>query len=512
MKKEVTMSIQSNEYNKIFDTNDQEKSRSKKLKKLISMGENPHFSSFKENVLLEELINKYQNLTKEEIKATNDEKDYAFFGRIMMKRDQGKSIFITIRRVSINFQIYLNARNFSAKQWEIINLLDIGDIIGVTGNIMKTNTGELTLRGKEIKVLSKALKPLPEKFHGLQNIEDRQRKRYLDLIMNNDSKKIFIIRSKIINQIRKFLDSKGYIEFETPILQEQVTGAAAKPFVTHHNALKRDFNLRIATELPLKKLIVGGFEKVYEIGRIFRNEGISIKHNPEFTSLELYEALGDIYSMMDITEDIIENVTKEINKSTEINYEGKKIYLSKPFRRIEMINLIKEVTGVDFNNIKSFEEAKDFAKSHNVELQKFHNSIGYIINEFFEQKCESALVQPTFVTGYPVEVSPLARRRKENPSLTDRFELFIVGREYANAFSELNDAKDQYDRFLKQELEAKAGNEEATEMDHSFIDALSYGMPPTGGMGLGIDRLVMLLTNSSSIRDVILFPHQKEKK
>ncbi|BDV02130.1 MAG: lysine--tRNA ligase [Candidatus Hepatoplasma vulgare] len=504
------MLTQSNEFN--TGMNDQEKNRLEKLNSLIRMGENPNFSSFKENTNIKNLNLLYSEKNREDLEKIASNLNYSIFGRVMIIRNQGKSLFIIIKRFTDNLQLYLNEKNFSIENWKILSYLDIGDQIGVTGNIMKTHTGELTLKVKKLKILTKSLKPLPEKFHGLQNIEERYRKRYLDLIMNDNVKEIFIKRSKIINEIRFLLNNKGYVEFETPILQEQVTGAAAKPFTTHHNVLKRDFNLRIATEIPLKKIIVGGFDKAYEIGRIFRNEGISIKHNPEFTSLELYEALGDINSMINITEEIIETVSLKVNGKTDITYQNEKISLKKPFKKIEMIDLIKEITSVDFRKIKTFPEAKKIAKEYAVELKPFHDKMGYVINEFFEQKCESLLKNPTFVTGYPVEVSPLARRREEDLNLTDRFELFILGREYANAFSELTDVRDQYDRFLEQEKEAKKGNDEATEMDHSFIDALSYGLPPTGGMGLGIDRLVMLLTDSSSIRDVILFPHQREKK
>lgn len=504
------MLTQLNEFNS--GMNDQEKIRLEKLDSLIRMGINPNFSSFKENTTISNLNILYAKKNREDLEKIASDLNYSIFGRVMIIRNQGKSLFLIIKRITDTLQLYLNEKNLSSENWKIISYLDIGDQIGVTGKIMKTHTGELTLKVSILKILTKSLKPLPEKFHGLQNIEERYRKRYLDLIMNDNVKNIFIKRSKIINEIRSLLNDKGYIEFETPILQEQVTGAAAKPFVTHHNVLKRNFNLRIATEIPLKKIIVGGFEKAYEIGRIFRNEGISIKHNPEFTSLELYEALGDINSMMNITEEIIETVSLKVNKTTNIIYQDEKISLKRPFKRIEMIDLIKEVTSVDFRKIKTLQEARKIAKEYAVELKSFHDKIGYIINEFFEQKCEQTLKNPTFVTGYPVEVSPLARRRETNLNFTDRFELFILGREYANAFSELTDARDQYERFLEQEKEAKKGNDEATEMDHSFIDALSYGLPPTGGMGLGIDRLVMLLTNSSSIRDVIMFPHQREKK
>jgi len=393
----------------------------------------------------------------------------------------------------------------------VTQLLDIGDIVAVKGNVMKTNTGQLTIRAKEFDIITKALKPLPNKFHGLTNIEDKYRKRYVDLIVNEDSRKVFENRSKIISSIRTLLIEKGYLEVETPILQATLGGAAAAPFETHHNALDMPFKLRIATELSLKRVVVGGINKVFEIGRLFRNEGIDTKHNPEFTSIEIYEAYGDLETMKEITQELISKVCVVINGTTEIEYQGKKISLASPFKSIEMIDLIKEVTGIDFNEVKTFEEAVKLAHDNNVPLKKHYNSIGYIINEFFEEKCENTIVQPTFVTGYPVEVSPLAKRRKNNKMFTDRFELFVDGREYANAFSELNDADDQKERFEEQLREARQGNDEANEMDEDYIEALSYGLPPTGGVGIGIDRLVMLLTDSASIRDVILFPHQRNK-
>jgi len=389
--------------------------------------------------------------------------------------------------------------------------VDLGDIVGIEGTIMKTNTGELTVRANSATIITKSLRPLPEKFHGLNDIEERYRRRYVDLIVNEESKEVFEKRSLIVSEIRNYLNEKGFMEAETPVLQSVSGGASAKPFETYHNTLDMDLTLRIATELHLKRLIVGGFPKVYELGRIFRNEGISNRHNPEFTSIELYEAFGDMQSMLELTEDLINHVAVKVNGTEEIVYGDTNVSLKKPFKRIEMVDLINEVTGINFNEITSFEEAVKIAKDNGVKLEKHHNSIGYIINEFFEQKAEETLIQPTFVTGYPIEVSPLAKKRKGSDAITDRFELFIGAREYANAFSELNDADDQYERFLNQLREKESGNDEATDMDIDFVEALETGMPPTGGMGLGIDRLVMLLTNSPSIRDVILFPHQRNK-
>lgn len=489
---------------------EQEIIRREKLEKLKAMGRDPYFSTFNEETTINGLKEKYDSKTKEELNDNHTD-DYSLAGRTMMVRDQGKAMFIAIKANGESFQFYVRQDSVSEEDWSVAQLLDMGDIVSATGRIMKTNTGELTLRATSFNILTKALRPLPEKFHGLTDVEEKNRRRYVDLIMNDDSRKTFLDRTKIVSSIRTLLDSRSFVEVETPVLQATLGGAAAAPFTTHHNALDMEFKLRIATELPLKRLVIGGVDKVYEIGRLFRNEGISIKHNPEFTSIEIYEAYADANKMMEITEDIVSNASMVVNGTTEIEYQGKKISVSKPFKSIEMIDLINEVTGVDFNTITDIEEAKKLAKEHSVEIKKHYNTIGYIINEFFEEKCEDKILQPTFVTGYPVEVSPLSKRRKGAEHLTDRFELFIDGREYANGYSELNDADDQYGRFLEQLRESKQGNDEATEMDIDFIEALEYGLPPTGGLGIGIDRLVMLLTDSASIRDVILFPHQRNK-
>ncbi|BDV02724.1 lysine--tRNA ligase [Candidatus Hepatoplasma crinochetorum] len=489
---------------------EQEIIRRDKQKKLIELGIYPPRKLYRQNFNLNDLKNKYQSLEKEKISELNI-KNLKLTGRIIMIRDQGKAIFILINQQSGKMQAYLRKDKLSEIDFEAAKLIDIGDIVFVDGDLFKTNTNELTIRANKFVILTKGLKPLPEKYHGLKNVEDRYRKRYLDLIANDEVKDIFIVRSKIISEIRKVLNQKNYLEVETPILQSLVTGAAAKPFKTFHNSLKQEFNLRIATELPLKRLLVGGYNKVYEIGRVFRNEGISIKHNPEFTSLELYEAYSNLERMIDITEDIIFALNNKLNQGKDLIYQKYKLSFKKPFRRIEMIDLIKEVTKVDFKKVIDFKDAKKFAKIHNVELKSHHNSIGHIINEFFEQKCEKSLIQPTFVLNYPVEVSPLAKRIENNPNFTYRFELFIHAREYANAFSELNDPDDQYQRFLEQIEQKNAGNDEANEMDLDYVEALEYGMPPAGGMGLGIDRIIMLFTNQKSIRDVILFPHQKNK-
>ncbi len=489
---------------------EQEKIRREKLQQLKDLGRDPYFESFEQKNTVSELVELHSNSTKEEL-SENHTPEYSIAGRAMMVRDQGKAMFIAIQADGEHFQFYVRQDSVSEEDWKVAQLLDMGDIVCATGILMKTNTGELTLRASSFRILTKSLKVWPEKFHGLTDIEERTRRRYVDLVVNPDSRETFVKRTKIVSSIRNLLDERGYYEVETPVLTPTLGGAAAEPFKTHHNTLDMEFKLRIATELPLKRLIVGGFDKVYEIGRLFRNEGVSIKHNPEFTSIELYEAYGDMYSMMRIAEDIIYNASMVVNGTTEIEYQGKQISLAKPFKQIEMTEIVKEVTGVDFDSINDFEEAKAKAKEHGIEIESHWNSIGYIVNAFFEEKCEETIIQPTFVTGHPVEVSPLAKRRKDEEHKTDRFELFIDGREYANAFSELNDADDQYGRFQEQLREAASGNEEANEMDIDYIESLEFGLPPTGGLGIGIDRLVMLLTDTRSIREVILFPHQRNR-
>ncbi len=488
---------------------EQEIIRREKLKKLIKINRSPFDVVFKPSIEINDLKSKYESSTKEELKE-NKTQSYSIAGRVMMIRDQGKAIFLAVKNGDQTFQFYVREDEVSPEDWQVAGLLDIGDIVGSLGRIMKTKTGEITLRSSTFTIITKALRPLPEKFHGLSDIEERQRRRYVDLIMNPESYNTFITRFKIIEEMRKFLSMKGYLEVETPILHPILGGAAAEPFVTHHNILDMDLYMRVAPELYLKRLIVGGMNKVFEIGKLFRNEGVSVKHNPEFTSIELYEAYGDMESMMDITEDIIEDVSNKVNGTTDIEYQGTKISLAKPFKRIEMIDAVKEVTGIDFNQVKDFDEANKLAKENHIELKKYEDSIGHVINKFFEEKVEETLIQPTFITGYPVEVSSLAKRRK-GTDLTDRFELFIDRREYVNAFSELNDSDDQHNRFENQLKEKEKGNSGANEMDIDYIEALDFGMPPTGGLGIGVDRLVMLLTDSASIRDVLLFPHQRKK-
>ena len=386
--------------------------------------------------------------------------------------------------------------------------VDIGDIVGVRGTVMKTRTGELTIRVDQYTHLVKALKPLPEKFHGLTDIEERYRRRYVDLIMNDDSRRVALLRPKIIRGIQSFLDSQGYIEAETSVLQPILGGANARPFVTHHNALNKDFYLRIATELSLKRLLVGGLEKVYEIGRLFRNEGMDTAHNPEFTTIEAYLAYGNLDDMIKLTEDLFRYLATNIIGTTKIHWLGEDIDLAPEFKKATMVDLVKEKTGIDFLQVKSDEEALALAKEHGIEVQK-HFTYGHVINAFFEKYVEDSLVQPTFVMGHPIEISPLARKNPKDPRFTERFEIYIARKEMANAFTELNDPIDQLERFENQLKEKKLGNDEACEIDYDFVDALEYGMPPAGGIGIGIDRLVMFLTSSDSIRDVILFPTMK---
>lgn len=429
-------------------------------------------------------------------------------GRLMSKRGMGKVLFCDLADRDGKIQLFIKRDMLGEEAYAMVKKYDIGDIVGAEGEVFKTKTGEVSVKVKDIVLLSKSLLPLPEKFHGLTDQDLRYRQRYVDLIINPDVKKTFITRSKILTAIRGYLDSRGYLEVETPILNTIAGGAAARPFITHHNTLDMDMYLRIATELHLKRLIVGGMEKVYEMGRQFRNEGMDIKHNPEFTSIEIYEAYADYNDMMDLTENLIRHAAQEACGTTLINYQGVEIDLSK-FSRMTMIESVKQYAGVDFNEIKTDEEAKAIAKEKGLEVEAAKSSRGDIIALFFDEFVEDKLVQPTFITEYPVEISPLAKRKPSDPSLTERFEVFITGREFGNAFSELNDPIDQRKRFEHQAALRAAGDDEANMVDEDFLTALEYGMPPTGGVGIGIDRLVMLLTDSYSIRDVLLFPTMK---
>ena len=417
--------------------------------------------------------------------------------------------FMHIQDVDGRIQIYVRRDDVGEDAYELFKKSDIGDIVGIEGTLMRTNTGELSVHAKVYTHLTKALRPLPEKFHGLQDKEERFRRRYVDLIMNEESKRIALTRPKIIRAIQRYLDGQGLVEVETPVLQPILGGAAARPFITHHNTLNMPFYLRIATELPLKRLIVGGLEGVYEIGRLFRNEGMDATHNPEFTTVEAYVAYSDLHGMMDLIEGLLEYVAMEVCGTTEIEYQGKQISLKAPYRRLHMVDAIKEACGVDFWKEMSYEEACAIAKEHGIEVEKKHNSVGHIINLFFEKYVEETLIQPTYLYGHPVSISPLAKKNADDPRFADRYELFINGKEYANAFSELNDPIDQRERFENQLKLRDLGDDEANEMDVDYVEALEYGLPPTGGVGMGIDRLVMLLTNQDTIREVLLFPHMK---
>lgn len=485
------------------EMNDQLIVRREKMSALREAGIDPFGARFDRSHNSKELHQAYEQLTKEEISEKNIVATVA--GRIMTKRGKGKVGFAHLQDREGQIQIYVRKDTVGEEAYEIFKQADLGDFIGVTGELMKTNTGELSIKPTELTFLSKALRPLPDKYHGLTNVEQRYRQRYLDLISNKDSFDTFILRSRIIKEIRNYLNEHGYLEVETPTLHNMAGGAAARPFVTHHNALDMELYLRIALELHLKRLIVGGMEKVYEIGRVFRNEGIDTTHNPEFTMLEVYTAYADYRDVMDLTEGIITSVAQNVLGKLDIQYGDKEINLNGPWKRIHMVDAIKEQTGVDFWREMTDEEARAIAKEHNIHVED-HMDYGHVINEFFEEFVEETLIQPTFVYGHPVSISPLAKKNTEDPRFTDRFEVFIVGKEYGNAFTELNDPIDQRERFEAQARERELGNDEAHGIDEDFIEALEYGMPPTGGLGIGIDRLVMLLTNSTSIRDVLLFP------
>ena len=458
-------------------------------------------------------ITKYdREHTSKQIKDNYDEfeqKDVSVAGRIIAKRIMGKASFCTIQDATGRIQSYVSINDLGEESYKLFKTYDIGDIIGITGFVFKTRTEEISVHAKEVTLLTKSLRPLPEKFHGLKDPDLRYRQRYTDLIVNPEVKNTFILRSKIMKEIRNFMDEKGYMEVETPMLTTVATGDAARPFITHHNTLNLEMYLRIAPEKNLKRLIVGGIDRVFEIGKNFRNEGMDIKHNPEFTNMEFYSAYEDYHDMMNMAEELISTVAKNVLGTTKIKYGDLDIDLTPGWKRITMIDSIKEACGVDFNTIKTDEEAQAIAKEKGVEYEEIKNTRGHIINEFFETFVEETLIQPTFIMDYPVEISPLTKRKKDQPELVERFELFIGGREYGNAYSELNDPIDQYQRFLKQVEAKEKGDEEAGGMDEDFVTALEIGLPPTGGMGIGLDRLVMLLTNSASIRDVIFFPTMK---
>lgn len=440
-----------------------------------------------------------------------EKKDVSIAGRIMSKRIMGKASFAHIQDSEGKIQIFVSRDDLGDEHYKEFKRYDIGDIVGIKGFVFKTKTGEVSIHAKEVILLTKALRPFPEKFNGLKDVDLRYRQRELDLIVNPEVKKVFMKRIEILKEIKNILDKKGYIEVETPILHPILGGAAARPFITHHNTLDMELYLRIANELYLKRLIVGGFDKVYEMGKMFRNEGMDIKHNPEFTNIELYAAYEDYHDMMDITEEIITGVAKKVLGTEVINYQGTEISLKRPWKRMTMIDAVKGQTGIDFNEVKDFEEAKELAKKFNIEVPELVETKGEILNLFFEETVEDTLIEPTFILDYPIEVSPLTKRSEKNPELTERFELFINGIEYGNAYSELNDPIDQYERFLKQVEAREKGDDEANMMDEDFVKALEYGLPPTGGLGIGVDRLIMLLTDSASIRDVLFFPTMKPR-
>ncbi|WP_377520613.1 lysine--tRNA ligase [Priestia megaterium] len=490
------------------ELNDQFLVRREKMSNLRDQGIDPFGQRFERTHTSQQLISEYDELTKEQLEE--NEVPVSLAGRIMTKRGKGKAGFAHVQDLTGQIQLYVRKDAIGEEQYEIFSSVDIGDLVGVEGVLFKTKVGELSIKVKDFTLLTKALRPLPDKYHGLKDIEQRYRQRYLDLITNPESKQTFISRSRIIQSMRRYLDNHGYLEVETPMMHSIAGGAAACPFVTHHNALDMELYMRIAIELHLKRLIVGGLEKVYEIGRVFRNEGVSTRHNPEFTMIELYEAYADYKDIMALTENLIAHIAQEVLGTTKIQYGDQEVDLTPEWTRLHMVDAIKQYTGVDFWGETSVEEARALAKEHGVEITE-HMQYGHIVNEFFEQKVEEQLIQPTFIYGHPVEISPLAKKNAEDRRFTDRFELFIVAREHANAFTELNDPIDQRERFEAQLKEKEQGNDEAHEMDDDFIEALEYGMPPTGGLGIGIDRLVMLLTNAPSIRDVLLFPHMRQR-
>lgn len=487
--------------------NDQQEARIAKMNALREQGIDPYGHAFKRTHCSGQLRELYGGKTPEELDAVNAEVTIA--GRIMSKRRMGKLGFMHILDRDGRIQVVVNKRITGDEQYEIFKQSDLGDIIGIEGKVIKTQTGELSVECHTYTHLSKALRPLPEKYHGLTDKEERYRRRYLDLIMNDSSREVAVLRPRIIRAIQHYMDAQGYIEVETPILQPVLTGASARPFVTHHNALNRDFYLRIATELPLKRLIVGGLEGVYEIGRIFRNEGMDLKHNPEFTTMEAYVAYSDLEGMMKMNEELFESVAEEVFHKTDFKFLGNDISLKAPYKRWNMVDAVKEVTGVDFWQPMSVEDALKLAEEHHVKVAPHQHTVGHIISLFFDEFCEEKIVEPTFVYGHPIEISPLAKKNPDDPRFTQRFELEICGVEFDNAFTELNDPLDQRQRFEEQLKLKNLGDDEASEMDEDYVEALEYGLPPTGGIGIGIDRLVMLLCGVDSIRDVLLFPTMK---
>lgn len=486
---------------------EQELVRREKSERLRELGLDPFGQRYDRDSFAADIKEKYASVDHDKFEEMTDTAKVA--GRIMFIRKMGKASFFTIKDKSGSIQIYISINDIGEEAYNLFKSADIGDIVGVYGKIMKTKTGEVTIKCMEYTHLVKALKPLPEKYHGLTDIEERYRRRYVDLIMNDDSRKVAFMRPKIIRCIQNYMDNKGFTEVETPILSTLLTGASARPFVTHHNSQDLDMYLRIALELPLKRLLVGGMEAVYEIGRVFRNEGMDPKHNPEFTLMEAYLAYSDLEGMMDLTEEMYQTIARNVVGKMNFNFGGYDINLEGPWKRISMVDAIKEKTGIDFKEKITVDEALTLASEHHIEVQEHEKNVGHIINLFFEKYVEETLIQPTFLYGHPVEISPLTKKNPEDPRFVDRFELFIAGKEFANAYTELNDPVDQLERFEAQIAERDLGNDEANDIDMDFVEALEYGMPPAGGIGYGIDRLVMLFTEQESIRDVLLFPTMK---
>lgn len=489
-----------------FEGSDQMQVRREKLEQMQQSGMDPFGSKYERTHDASAILEQYEEMTKEAL--AEEEVPVSIAGRMMTKRGKGKAGFAHIQDLSGQIQIYVRKDSVGEDQYEQFTKSDIGDMFGVQGVIFKTKVGELSVKAEELTFLSKSLRPLPDKYHGLKDVEQRYRQRYLDLIVNPEVRDTFVTRSRILQSMRRYLDDRGYLEVETPMMHSIPGGATARPFVTHHNALDMTLYMRIAIELHLKRLIVGGMEKVYEIGRVFRNEGISTRHNPEFTMIELYEAYADYEDIMNLTEELVAHISREVLGSTKVVYDETEIDLEPRWKRVHMVDAVKEHTGVNFWQEMSDEEARALAKEHGVPV-KDTMKFGHVVNEFFEHFIEEKLIQPTFVYGHPLDISPLAKKNADDPRFTDRFELFIVGREHANAFTELNDPIDQRSRFEAQLEEREQGDDEAHMMDEDFVESLEYGMPPTGGLGIGIDRLVMLLTNSQSIRDVLLFPQMR---
>lgn len=489
---------------------DQEMVRREKAKHIKELGMDAFGHRFDKDSYASELKEKYADIPHDDFENMTDEATVA--GRIMFIRKMGKASFFSLQDKTGKIQVYISINDVGEDTYALFKTADIGDIVGVRGKIMKTQTGEVTIKCLQYTHLVKALKPLPEKFHGLTDIEERYRKRYVDLIMNEDSKRVAFLRPKIIRCIQNFMDGRGFTEVETPVLTSLLTGASARPFATHHNAQDIDMYLRIALELPLKRLLVGGMEAVYEIGRVFRNEGMDPQHNPEFTEMEAYLAFSDLEGMMELTESMFQQIGREVFGKMTYSYRGYEINLEGPWKRVSMADAIKEETGIDFTSDMSVEEALKLASEHDIEVAEHEHNVGHIMNLFFEKYVEEKLIQPTFLYGHPLEISPLTKKNPDDPRFVDRFELFIGGKEFANAYTELNDPVDQLERFEAQIEERELGNDEANDIDYDFIEALEYGMPPAGGIGYGIDRLCMLFLEQESIRDVLLFPTMKEKK